>query len=100
MVNILTKPSRVEEVVVSNRAGIHARVSTALAKKAFEFTSEILYRKGRRCADGRSVIELLSLGAAKGDQLRIEVTGNDADEAMEALLDLFANRFYLDSEEG
>lgn len=86
---------RVEEITVGNMAGLHARVSTVLAKKAMEFTSAVHYQKQgeRRIADGRSVLDLLSLGAAKGDRLRIEVDGADADAAMNAILALFEDHF-------
>ncbi|HBT77580.1 MAG TPA: phosphocarrier protein HPr [Planctomycetaceae bacterium] len=97
-----TALKRVEEVVVNNKSGLHARISTMLAKTAMAFSSQILVHKqrDRKTADARSVLELLSLGAAKEDRIRIEAAGEDADQAMDAILELFTVRFKeLDDEE-
>lgn len=85
-----------KELLVSNRCGIHARVSTLIATTAREFTSEIYLRKENYVADARSVIDLLSLGAFQGDAVVLEVTGKDAEEAMNAIVALFNDRFSED----
>jgi phosphotransferase system HPr (HPr) family protein len=86
------------ELLVSNRAGVHARVGTLLAQKAKEFASDIRIRKGSYIADCRSVLDLLSLGAFHGDAVHLEITGNDADAAMSAIVSLFDARFNEDDE--
>ena len=88
-----------KELPVTNRAGVHARVATMLAKKAKEFTSTIQLRKGSYVADCRSVLDLLSLGAFKEDVLRLEVAGDDANAAMAAITSLFDARFFEDEVE-
>ena len=85
-----------KELQVTNRAGVHARVGTMLAKKAKEFTSNIQLRKGRYTADCRSVIDLLALGAAPGETLQLEVSGSDALAALDAIVALFDARFFED----
>ena len=85
-----------KELQVTNRAGVHARVGTMLAKKAKEFTSDIRLRKGSYVADCRSVLDLLSLGAFTGDMLHLEVAGDDADAAVDAFTALFDARFFED----
>lgn len=89
-----TKDSASEELVVPNRAGLHARVSTMLAKKAMEFTSDICFRKGTKgVANARSVLDLLSLGAMQGEKLTVEASGADAQAAVQAIAALFRSRF-------
>ena len=85
-----------KELHVTNRAGVHARVGTMLAKKAKEFTSSIQLRKGSYVADCRSVLDLLSLGAFQGDVVHLEITGDDAVAALEAFTTLFDARFFED----
>ncbi|MGL6193206.1 MAG: HPr family phosphocarrier protein [Thermoguttaceae bacterium] len=84
------------DVVVLNRAGIHARVSTLIYKTVNGFSSAAKLYKGNTCADMRSVLDLLSLGAAQGEKLRLEVEGDDAQATMDAVLALFEARFNED----
>ena len=81
------------EVIVPNRQGLHLRVSDSIMKKAKEFDSNIRLIKGNTGADGRRVIEIIALGAAQGDAVTIEAEGTDAQEALDAILELFASRF-------
>jgi len=74
-----------KEVVVSNQAGIHLRVSRLLLNEANRFNSAVRLVKGSASADVKSMIETLSLGAAQGESLRVEVEGDDAKDAQDAL---------------
>lgn len=85
-----------KELTVLNQAGIHTRVSTLLFKEAKRFASTVRFYKGSVSADAKSVIEMLSLGAAQGETLRVEVEGDDAQAAMDALVALFGARFNED----
>ena len=49
--------------------------------------------KDEQGVDGKSAMELMTLGATQGTTLRLTVTGDDADEAVEALAELVRNRF-------
>ncbi|MDR1483413.1 MAG: HPr family phosphocarrier protein [Planctomycetaceae bacterium] len=81
-------------LTVSNSCGVHARVATMLAKKAAEFVSDIKLLKGSYAADCRSVLDLLALGAFKGDRLELVVEGEDANAAVEAITVIFDAGFY------
>ena len=87
-----------QELVVQNRSGIHARVSTMIAQRCKEFTSAIRLRNGSIVADCRSVLDLLSLGAAFGTIVHLEVTGEDAAEVVRVVTALFESRFNEDDE--
>ena len=82
-----------KELVVQNRSGIHARVSTMIAQRCRGFTSDVRLCKGSAVADCRSVLDLLSLGACIGTKLRLEATGEDAAEAVDVISTLFDTRF-------
>jgi phosphotransferase system HPr (HPr) family protein len=94
-----TFPKITKELLVSNQCGVHLRVGNLLATKAKEFTSDIRIRKGDYSADCSSVLDLLSLGAFQGDAVVLEVVGEDAEQAAEAIAALFTAKFHEDGEE-
>lgn len=87
---------RVERLItVSNKHGLHARTSSMLAQAAQRFSSEIWVCRletGDR-ANAKSILELLTLGAAPGQRLQFEVEGDDSMAAMETIEALFLRRF-------
>ena len=92
MTNKLTK-----EVIVSNKAGIHLRVSRLLSNEANRFNSAVRLYKGGASANVRSMLDTLSLGAAQGESLRVEVEGDDekdAQNALDAIVALFCAKFH------
>ena len=92
------KTTRTKEIVVQNRSGIHARVSTMIAQRCKEFVSDVRLRNGRTVADCRSVLDLLSLGASNGTTVYLEAVGEDAAEAVDVIVAMFEARFNEDDE--
>ena len=84
-----------KELVVSNPLGIHARPASVFVQAAAEFESEISVTNldSGHVADGKSVMSMLMLSAPKGTRLRVEVSGRDADKAMEILSALIEGGF-------
>ena len=76
----------VREVVLANPAGLHARPATVFVDQASKFASEVILVKDGREANGKSIMDILALGAERGAQLTLTVRGPDADAALEALL--------------
>jgi len=87
-----------KELVVQNRSGIHARVSTMIAQRCRGFASEVRLCNGSAVADCRNVLDLLSLGAGNGTTLRLEAIGDDAAEVVKVIAHLFDMRFNEDEE--
>ncbi len=86
----------IERVVrIENRLGLHARAAARLVKTVAAFEAEIqLGRDGAlELVDGRSIVGILLLAAAKGTQLRIVASGNDENEALEAVVSLIQQGF-------
>ncbi|MCE9632212.1 MAG: HPr family phosphocarrier protein [Planctomycetia bacterium] len=81
------------EVVVINAAGLHARPADLLAREARKWQSRIELVNDAQRADGKSILELLTLAAESGTRLVVEATGPDAREALEAIGSLFEKRF-------
>jgi len=82
-----------EEVLVVNRLGIHARPAAALVQKVLVFQSEVYISFEGNRVNAKSIMGLLTLAATRGSRLRITCTGDDAEDAMEAVKGLFASGF-------
>jgi phosphotransferase system HPr (HPr) family protein len=80
-------------VEVSNRLGLHLRAATKLAETVRSFQSKVTITGKDGHADGRSVINLMMLGAAIGARLKIRAEGPDARAALDAVQHLFQDRF-------
>jgi phosphocarrier protein len=81
------------DVEIINKLGLHARASAKLTQTAARFDSEVwLSRSGRR-VNGKSIMGVMMLAAARGTSLRIDVEGPDEAEAMQALVDLIGDKF-------
>jgi len=78
---------------IKNRLGLHARAAALLVQTVSRFSSEVKISKDGQVVDGRSIIGLLTLGAAKGSRVRVEAKGNDAKESLQAIEELFEKRF-------
>lgn len=80
-------------VVLSNKMGLHARPSTQIATTASRFSSDIHITKDDMVVDAKSVLELLMLAAECGSELLIAAEGDDAKDAVHALVELVKGRF-------
>ena len=80
-------------LVVNNPQGIHARPANLIVRLAQQYQAKIQFVKDNQRVDGRSILELLTLAAAQGSQLEVEAQGPDAQQAVDALADLFADNF-------
>ena len=80
------------QVELRNPSGLHARPAATFVKAAGGFTADIrvvnLTRNPEKSAAAKSVLGVLGLGVAKGHAIRISAEGADADEAVQALVEL------------
>ena len=81
------------EQEIVNPTGLHARPCHAIAALAASFESSLLVAVDGRQADGRSILSLMTLGAAQGDVLQFQAQGRDANALLKALCDLVAAGF-------
>jgi len=81
------------DVEILNKLGLHARASAKLTQAASRFESDVwLERNGRR-VNAKSIMGVMMLAAGKGSTITVETSGEDADEALKAIVDLVADRF-------
>ena len=81
------------EVTIVNRLGLHARPSAALTQLATRYSAEIFLSKGNRRVNGKSIMGVMMLAAARGSVIVVEADGKDEDEAMKALVGLIESGF-------
>lgn len=81
------------KVKIINKLGLHARAATKFASTANRFGSDVRVRFGDKSIDGKSIMALMLLAAAKGSTITITTEGDDAQLAMSALRELINNRF-------
>ena len=79
--------------VLNNKYGLHARPSSLFVKTASQYESEFKVSKEGIISNGKSIMDLMILAAAPGDQLTVEIDGEDAQQAMNAIEALFNNKF-------
>lgn len=82
-----------KEVVVQNEVGLHARPATFFIQKANEYKSSIWIEKDDRRVNAKSLLGVLSLGVTGGTTIKLIADGPDAEEAIEALVDMVNSGF-------
>jgi phosphocarrier protein len=80
-------------VKVVNRAGVHDRPAALRVQAAKDFKSDIYLERDTDRINGKSIMGIITLGAAYGAEIRIMADGEDAEEAVETLARLFAAKF-------
>ena len=81
------------EVLIINRAGIHARPAAKLVQTASAFSSDIFLESGGERVNGKSIMGIITLGATYQTTVKIIADGTDERAAVAALAELFAHRF-------
>jgi phosphocarrier protein len=80
-------------VTVINRAGIHARPSALLVQTTKNFTSNIYIEKNSDRINAKSIMGIITLGAAYGTELKVITEGEDEEVAADAVVRLFESKF-------
>ncbi len=87
-------------IKITNPNGLHARPATSFVKMAIKFSSEIFVStENKEKVNGKSVIDLLTLGAKNGTEILITAKGEDKKEALDVLEGLVRNNFNEDTVE-
>jgi phosphotransferase system HPr (HPr) family protein len=72
---------------------LHARPASVLVRVSAQFDASIVVRKGDRSANAKSILDVLRLQAAAGDEIELEVSGAEAIQAQDTLRALVERRF-------
>jgi phosphocarrier protein HPr len=82
-----------KELLIENRLGLHARAAAQIVKAASAYVSRITLIKDDLEVDGKSIMGIMMLAAAKGTNILIRVEGGDEAAALAGLEKLFKDKF-------
>ena len=83
-----------KKLKITNEKGLHARAAAAFVRTADSFNAQITVEKDELSVSGHSIMGLMMLAAAKGTQIKVLATGNQAKEVMKSLSDLVKDKFH------
>lgn len=81
------------DIVISNKLGLHARAAAKLTQLASRFSSEIFISRGAQRVNAKSIMGVMMLAAGLGVEVALETSGEQEQEAMQAIVDLFNDKF-------
>jgi len=81
------------DLIIRNRLGLHARAAALFVQTANKFESEVHIEKDGHRVNGKSIMGVMMLAAAKGSTIKVEASGADALEVMEHIVRLVDNKF-------
>jgi phosphocarrier protein len=82
-----------KEFIIINKLGLHARASALFVKTASRFSSDVMLSRDDIEVNGKSIMGIMMLAAAKGSAVSLTVTGDDEADAFQAIGDLITNGF-------
>ena len=77
-----------KRLTIVNKLGLHARAASQFVRVANKFNSDVFVAKGDQEVNGKSIMGILILAAAKGSEIRVKAVGEDAESAVNALSEL------------
>ena len=80
-------------VTISNKLGLHARASAKLTKLAGSFPCEVWISRGERRVNAKSIMGVMMLAAGIGTVVQLDTEGDQAQQAMDALVALINDNF-------
>jgi phosphocarrier protein len=82
-----------QTITICNRAGIHARPAALLVQATKDFACNIYIEKGNNRINAKSIMGIITLGAAYGTELNIIADGEGEEAAVKTLVRLFESKF-------
>lgn len=83
-----------EKVVsIKNASGLHAGPAGMFVKKAAEFKSTVEVVAKDKTVNAKSIMGIMSLGLAQGEELKLVVNGEDEEVALAAMVELVESGF-------
>ena len=80
-------------VTIVNRQGLHARPAAEIVKLTSKFEAEVTLVRDDLEVNGKSIMGVMMLAAEQGASLQLRAEGPDAEQALDALSTLIANKF-------
>ncbi len=81
------------QLTIINKLGMHARAAAKFVKLASEFSCDVELECNDRRINGKSIMGVLMLAAARGSEVTLIAEGEDAEACLDRLAELINNRF-------
>lgn len=81
------------DITIVNKLGLHARAAAKFVTLASSFNSDIELSREGRTVNGKSIMGVMMLAAAKGTLLTLHISGQDEEDALNQLNELVINKF-------
>lgn len=81
------------KLTIKNKLGLHARAAATLVKLTNKFNSEIYIEKSGQVVNGKSIMGVMMLAAAKGHEICVTAEGEDSNQALESIKQMVDDRF-------
>ena len=85
------------DITIINRLGLHARAAARFVNLATQYAATIEVERNDQRVNGKSIMGVMMLAAAQGSSIKLHADGDDAEDALNALSELIAQRFGEDS---
>ena len=82
-------PSRI--ITIKNIPGIHARIASRIVHLSRRYDADLTFRDQNKKVNAKSILGLLALEANQGTSLEVSADGSDAEELLNAIVDLLDN---------
>jgi phosphotransferase system HPr (HPr) family protein len=82
-----------KDLLIENKLGLHARAAAQIVKAATGFNAKILLSKDGIEVDGKSIMGIMMMAAARGTTVLVSAEGDDEDRALEGMEKLFKEKF-------
>ena len=82
-----------QTITIANRAGIHARPAALLVQTTKDFQCNVYFERGKDRINAKSIMGIITLGAAYGTELKIIAEGEGEEAAVQTLVRLFESKF-------
>jgi phosphocarrier protein HPr len=90
---MVERSEQIRVMKICNKRGLHARASAKFVQLAENFDAQVVVSKDGHVVGGTSIMGLMMLAANDGSEIRVSVTGKDAQKALLALQQLVEDRF-------
>jgi len=80
------------KVTIKNKIGLHARPAALFVQTCSKYKSDVYIEKDGNRVNAKSIMGIMALGVAQGEEVNIIVDGYDEKKAIEDIIDLIENR--------
>lgn len=83
-------------ISIQNRVGLHSKPASVFVQNANRFVSDIYLTKGATRVNAKSIMGVMILSVDQGDEIILEINGEDEDTAMDKLVNLIEEQFGIE----